>query len=194
MTKTKKEVRALQLDAPAGDAESMVIEGRAIVFEQPTVLGVVGGTEYKEVISRAALDGADLSDVPLKYNHSDGFMILGRTRSKTLELIPDEDGLRIRATLPNTTHGRDLYELIKRGDVDKMSFAFTIKAESYDRATHTRRIEKIDKLFDVSAVDYPAYEQTSLTARTLAETDAAELAAAEAEERKRARLRLLLQL
>ena len=92
------EIRALE---PEGDEQEMIVEGRAIVYDQPTVLYEIDGVKYYEVIQRGALDGADLKDVPFKYNHSDSVMIMARTRNKTLELLPDEQGLHIRAKLAN---------------------------------------------------------------------------------------------
>jgi len=164
----------------------MIVEGRAIVYESPTVLYEIDGVRYHEVIARGALDGADLRDVPFKYNHSDNVMVMARTRNKTLELIPDEQGLLVRAKLANTTAGRDLYELIRRGDVDKMSFAFTVGEDSYDRDTRTRRILKFKRIWDVSAVDTPAYQDTHISARSWFEAQAeAERQAAEAAERRR---------
>jgi len=177
------EIRALE---PAGDGQEMIVEGRAVVYESPTVLFEIDGRKYYEVIARGALDGADLRDVPFKYNHSDSVMVMARTRNKTLELIPDDQGLLVRARLANTTTGRDLYELIKRGDVDKMSFAFTVDKDEYDRNTRTRRILRFKRIWDVSAVDTPAYDQTYISARSWFAAQAeAERQAAEAAARRR---------
>lgn len=190
----QKEIRLAEIRAlePTGDEQEMIVEGRAIVYDQPTVLYEVDGRKYYEVIQRGALDGADLKDVPFKYNHSDNVMIMARTRNKTLELIPDEQGLRIRAKLANTTTGRDLYELIKRGDVDKMSFAFTVAEQSYDRDTRTRKIIRFKRIWDVSAVDTPAYDQTYISARSFFAAQAeAERQVAEAAEKRRKRLILM---
>lgn len=163
----KREIRAAQMRLAQTDNENeMIVEGYAVVFDSETVLWEYNGIQYKEVISRSALDGADLSDVPFKYNHSDNVMVMARTRNKTLQLTIDEKGLLIRASLANTTAGRDLYELIKRGDIDKMSFAFTVNGEAYDQETHTRTITKIKRLYDVAAVDLPAYDDTSIAARS----------------------------
>lgn len=169
----------------------MIVEGRAVVYDSPTVLFEVEGRKYYEVIKRGALDGADLRDVPFKYNHSDSIMVMARTRNKTLELTPDEQGLLIRAKLANTTAGRDLYELIRRKDIDKMSFAFKVKEDSYDRETRTRTIIKFERIGDVSAVDAPAYGDTSLSVRDYfsAQVEAERQAADAAEERRK---RLLL--
>ena len=193
-TTIQKEIRLAEIRAlePEGDEQEMIVEGRAIVYDQPTVLYEIDGVKYYEVIQRGALDGADLKDVPFKYNHSDSVMIMARTRNKTLELLPDEQGLRIRAKLANTTTGRDLYELIKRGDIDKMSFAFTVAEQSYDRESRTRKIIRFKRIWDVSAVDTPAYDQTYISARSFFEAQAeAERQAAEAAEKRRKRLILM---
>ena len=164
----QREIRMAELRAiePAGDANEMIVEGRAIVYERSTVLFEVDGVKYYEVIARGALDGTDLRDVPFKYNHSDNVMVMARTRNKTLELIPDDEGLLVRAKLAPTTAGRDLYELIRRGDVDKMSFAFTVEKDEYDRDSRIRRILRFKRIWDVSAVDTPAYQDTYISARS----------------------------
>lgn len=187
----QREIRMAELRAiePAGDTQEMIIEGRAIVYESPTVMYEIEGNKYYEVIARGALEGADLKDVPFKYNHSDSVMVMARTRNKTLELIPDEQGLLVRAKLAPTTAGRDLYQLIKRGDIDKMSFAFTVAEDSYDRDTRTRRILRFKRIWDVSAVDTPAYQATYISARSYFEAQAeAERRAAEAAEKRRRKL------
>lgn len=187
----QREIRMAELRAiePAGDTQEMIIEGRAIVYESPTVLFEVDGVKYYEVIARGALEGADLKDVPFKYNHSNSVMVMARTRNKTLELIPDDEGLLVRAKLAPTTAGRDLYQLIKRGDIDKMSFAFTVAEDSYDRDTRTRRILRFKRIWDVSAVDTPAYQDTYISARNyfMAQVEA-ERQAAEAVEKRRRKL------
>ena len=186
----EREIRMAELRAlpPESDGE-MIVEGRAIVYDTPTVMYEVDGIKYYEVIQRGALEGADLRDVPFKYNHSDSIMVMARTRNKTLELIPDDKGLLVRARLANTTAGRDLYELIRRGDIDKMSFAFTVAEQSYDRETRTRKIIRFKRIWDVSAVDTPAYPDTYIAARSFFEAQAeAERQAAEAARRLRKRL------
>jgi len=183
------EIRALE---PQSDQQEMIVEGRAIVYDSPTLMYEIDGIKYYEVIARGALDGADLRDVPFKYNHSDAVMVMARTRNKTLELIPDDQGLLVRAKLANTTAGRDLYELIKRGDIDKMSFAFTVAEEAYNKETRTRTILKFKRIWDVSAVDTPAYDQTHISARDYFMAQAeAERQAAEAVKRRRKQIRLM---
>jgi len=166
----RREVRSMPVSIDDSQDQKMLIQGYAIRFNEPAVFNF-DGVEYREVIDPRALDKTDMRDVPLRYNHSDNVMVMARTRNKTLQLIKDEQGLRILADLANTTAGRDLYELIKRGDVDKMSFAFTVAKDDYDRETRTRTILAIDKIFDVSAVDTPAYETTSLSVRSYFEVE-----------------------
>lgn len=196
MEKPKKEIRMAEIRAiePSENDNEMIVEGRAIVYESPTVIYEWEGTKYYEVVSKGALDGVDLSDVPLKYNHSDAVMVMARTRNKTLELIPDDQGLLVRAKLANTTAGRDLYELIKRGDIDKMSFSFTVEEDSYNQDTRTRTILKFKRIWDVSAVDMPAYQDTYITARSYfeAQEEAARIAE-QRRQREQLRKKLILQ-
>ncbi len=145
-------------------AEAHKIEGYAVVFDTPTMLDKdpYTGTEFYEVISRNAFDGCDLSDVILSVDHEG--TPLARTRAGTLTLTPDAHGLMVRAIL-STGRGRELWEDIAAGNLDKMSFAFTVSDEDYDSKTHTRTIQRIGKLWDVSVVTRPAYAQTCVYAR-----------------------------
>lgn len=140
----------------------MVVEGYAIVFNQPTVLWEYEGKKIYEVIDPRSLDNCDLSDVCFKYNHSDEVLIVASVKNGTLKLDVDKIGLKIRASLVNTTVGKDLYEMIKTKLLTKMSFAFAIEEDHYDKDTSTRVVRKIKRLFDVSAVTNPAYPQTNL--------------------------------
>lgn len=139
----------------------MIVEGYAVVFDSPATHG------FTEIIDRNAFNECDMRDVPLKYNHSDNFLILARTRNNSLELIVDDKGLKIKATLLDTTNNRDIFKMIKAGLLDKMSFAFTVSEEDWDYQTDTRKILKIDKLYDVAVVDTPFYDTTSIYARAL---------------------------
>lgn len=161
------------------------VEGYAATFDEPTVLYVYDGIQYKEVIARGAFDGADMSDVIFNYNHAG--RVYARTRNKTLGLTVDMKGLAINARLDGTQEGRNLYEEIDGGYIDRMSFAFTVAEDSYDRDTHTRKILRIKKVYDVSAVDIPAYDTTSISARSFFEAEAEKerMAADAAELRKK---------
>jgi len=156
----KKEYRSATL--AADDNNDLLVTGYAAVLEQPTIICTIDGVNYFEVIDKNAFDGCDYKDVPFKYNHSDNFLVLARTRNKTLQLSVDNTGLLIKANLAPVQAGKDLYGLIQRGDIDKMSFGFSVNQDSYDQQTHTRRILSINKIWDVSAVDTPAYDGTSI--------------------------------
>ena len=157
-------VRNETLEKDGTQIEEMIVEGVAVAFEKETVLFKCGDTEYKEVIDRNAFSEADMTDVIFNYNH--GGKVVARTRNKTLELYIDANGLNIKARLDGTEEGRKLYEEIKGGYIDRMSFCFTVKEESYNQEEHLWRALKIDKLYDVSAVDIPAYDTTSISARS----------------------------
>jgi HK97 family phage prohead protease len=145
-----------------GTQPDMIVEGYASIFDQPTVLYEYGGVQYSEMVATGAFDDADMSDVAFRYNHDDTVMIMARTRNKTLTLTVDAKGLAIRANLANTTAGRDLYELIGRGDIDKMSIGFIVEEDTYNNDTNLRTINKFGRILDVSAVDFPAFDQTSI--------------------------------
>ncbi len=157
-----KEIRKLDLQfRTKEDTEKMQIEGYAVVFNSPETY------DYTEVIDEHALDNADMSDVVLRYNHNDSFMVLARTRNKSLNLNVDEKGLMIDATLQdNITDHRNIYNAIKSGLIDKQSFAFTVEEDEYDYDTDTRTIKKIGKLFDVSVVDQPFYNSTDVSVKS----------------------------
>ena len=175
--KNNKEVRLanindFNIELREGDGESsgeMIIEGYAAVFDSETLIGDEEWGFY-ERIEPKAFDGANMKDVPLKYNHSDAVPILARTRNKSLELSVDEKGLFIRAKLLDTQDNIDMYKRIKAGLIDKMSFAFTVAKEGEDwekGKIPKRSIKRFDRIFDVSVVDTPAYEDTSIYARSL---------------------------
>lgn len=150
----------------------MIIEGYAAVFDTETLIGSEEWGFY-ESLDKRAFEGANMKDVPLKYNHNDAFPILARTRNKSLTLKVDDKGLFIHAELLDTTQNRDMYKSIKAGLIDKMSFAFTVKAEEFQKGKIPhRKITQIDRLYDVSVVDTPAYEQTSIYARSLEKAEA----------------------
>lgn len=157
----KKETRLLnvELRTPENDDNKMIVEGYAITFNSPATHG------YTEIISDKALDNTDMSDVPLKYNHEDSHLIMARTRNKSLELTKDDKGLFIKAELIDTQSNKDIYKSIKAGLIDKMSFAFTVRGDEYDYDSDTRTITDIDRLYDVSVVDIPFYDSTSVYAR-----------------------------
>jgi HK97 family phage prohead protease len=154
------ELRTAEVRA-AGD-DSLVIEGYAANFEQRTDLGY-----FKEEIARGAFDDVMEDDVRLLLNHEGAPM--ARTTNGTLELSIDDTGLKYRAALADTQDGRDLYKLIKRGDITQSSFAFTIAEQEWSEDRSTRTVTKMARLLDVSPVTYPAYPTTTVAARQMAE-------------------------
>ena len=170
----KKEIRLANItdfsieQREAENESKLIIEGYAAVYGSETFIGWDDWGFY-ETIEAGAFEGADLRDVPLKYNHYDSVPILARTRNKSLVLTPDEKGLFVHAELLDTTDGKDMYKRIKAGLIDKMSFAFTVQDEEItdaDKAKPRRKIKKFDRIFDVSVVDTPAYDDTSIYARS----------------------------
>lgn len=161
-----KETRFSTISKRDGEDENkMIVEGYAIVFDEETLIGDEE-RGFIEVIDKNALKETNMKDVPFKYNHNDVTLILARTRNGSLSLEVDEKGLKIRAELIDTTSNVDIYKSIVAGLLDKMSFAFTVKSQSWDRSGKIpkRTITAIDRLFDVSVVDLPAYDQTSIQA------------------------------
>lgn len=158
------------------DAENeMIVEGYAATFEQPYELYHWDDYIVNEQIDSRAFDECDMNDVIFQYNHCG--RVMARTRNKTLELSIDKHGLKIRADLSGTETGRQLYEEIKGGYVDRMSFGFVVGedkreiTENHETGVTTvlRTITKFTKLYDVSAVSFPANDDTELSARQFSE-------------------------
>lgn len=173
MTEPKRKDREFrqfaEFELKAEDKE-LYVEGYAATFNEQTVLYEDKGIEYKEQIDPSAFNDADFSDVIFNYNH--GGKVMARTRNQTLQLNTDQNGLYVRARLDGTDEGRRLYEEIKGGYIDRMSFAFTVQESSYNKDEHTRTVKKVKKVYDVSAVDIPAYDTTSISARSFFEAEA----------------------
>lgn len=156
----EKEIRKLDIQFRAEDTEDgkMEIKGYAAVYESPETYG------YTELIAKGAFDESDMSDVVLRYNHNDSFMVLARTRNKSLDLKVDDNGLFMDARLQDDiTEHKNIFNAIKSGLIDKQSFAFTVEEDNYDYDTDTRTITKIGKVFDVSVVDQPFYNATDVS-------------------------------
>lgn len=180
------EIRAAS-GADEGQTE-LYVEGYACRFNEETVLWEYDGIEYKEQVDDRAFVDADMSDVIFNYNHAG--KVMARTRNKTLELKVDDKGLFMRARLDGTEEGRKLYEEIDGGYIDRMSYAYTVQESAYDSQNHIRTIRKIKKLYDVSAVDIPAYDTTSISARSFFELEREKEEGAAAAKRRK---KLLLQ-
>ena len=168
----KMEMRMALLEPANNDENKQLVEGYAAVFNQRALIweSEWSGWKYMDVIDRNAFNGADMSDTVFKYNHGDVAMILARTSNNTLTMNTDDKGLRISADIIDTNNGTDVYKLIKRGDLTKMSFAFTVKSErtevDKENKIYTRTITAFDKIYDVAVVDVPAYDGTSIQARS----------------------------
>lgn len=186
MDKTKIENRLANVEFKESEDNKMVLEGYALVFNQETLIGDEENG-FIESIDRNALANANLKDVPMKYNHNDSFLIIARTRNNSLQLMVDEIGLKVRAELIDTESNKDIYKMVRAGLLDKMSFAFTVSSQKIDRSGSIpkRTITGIDRLYDVSVVDLPAYDQTSIVVgRSLALVDT-ELKAMDMEKAKK---------
>lgn len=170
------QVRKAEQSEDGGEQQDdeMIVEGYAVKFNSPTVLFEYDGIEYKEQIDDRAFQEAKMDDVIFNYDHQG--KVMARTRNKTLELEVREDGLFMRAKLSGTEEGRKLYEEIRGGYIDRMSFQFSIKKEAYDKENHMWTVRKVKRLYDVSAVSIPAYDDTSIEARRnfILEADAQE--------------------
>lgn len=156
------------LEKREAEEGSRKISGYAAVFEQKTKIG----SWYEEQIARGAFDECDFSRCVLNFNHDDN-NLLGRVSSGTLKLEIDEKGLRFECELPDTTTANDILTLIRRGDIEGCSFAFVVRESSWEWLSDEdpaqldqRTIMKISEVFDVSVVTHPAYEQTSVDARS----------------------------
>lgn len=139
------------------------VEGYATIFNSPYELYRIGDKKYYEVIDRHALDNADMSDVIMQYDHTG--RIYARNSNNTLLLNINDRGLLIAADLSKTQLSRELYEDIKAEMINKMSWSFIVKKDKYDKATRTRTILKVSKIYDVSAVSVPANDDTTISAR-----------------------------
>ena len=142
-----------------GAEPTYIVEGYASTFD-PYLLYEWDGDQYFERIEPTAFESTDTSDIIMQYDHAG--MVMARTSNNTLSVYTDDHGLKVRADLSKTAQARDLYEAIAAGLITKMSFAFTVDAEEFDEATNTRVIQHIKKLYDVSAVSYPANPGTEI--------------------------------
>ena len=171
------------------DAGEKIITGRPIVYESVTDLGF-----YDEVIDRGALDGADLTDVRFLVNHDTSMIPLARSRrnngNSTMKLSVDYEGMSIdfvKLDVENNADASALYSAVKRGDITGPSFMFSSDGDKWDdlESDHpTRHITKIGTVVEVSAVTFPAYEATSISARGKEALDSARSALENARQRK----------
>lgn len=176
------------------EKETMIVSGYASTFEEPYTLYEDNEIILREVVDKDAFTDTDMTDVIMQYNHEG--RVIARNSNNTLTVEPDDKGLFIKADLSGTELGRELYEEIRGGYTDKMSFGFTI-----DRLERTRtdledgridvlnRILRVSKLYDVSAVSIPANDGTSISVETRSQIDGV-IEEARAERLNRAKLEL----
>ena len=177
MTQDKRITRAFNfnIETREDDDNKGVLEGRAIVYDKKYDAGY-----FEETIARGALKNTNLKDVRFLVNHDTSMIPLARSRNNndnsTMQLIVDDEGLRVRIKLDieNNSDAKNLYSAIKRGDITGMSFMFIVRGEEWkDENTDypKRTITDIEQVFEVSAVTFPAYEETEINARCKAELD-----------------------
>ena len=194
--RNEREYRNMELRiAPReGDEPSFFVEGYASTF-QPYVLMTVDDIDYSERIMPDAFEGADLSDVVFRVDHQGP--VYARTSAGSVEVWTDEHGLAQRTDLGRTQRARDLFADIAAGNYPQMSFAFSVAEDHYDKATHTRIIDRIAKVYDVSPVVFPANPTTELSVSTrdyfngVIEAEKAERLEAERREQQKQKIRIL---
>ena len=152
--------------------ERKVVTGYASTFNEPYTLYEDDGWRFNEVVDARAFENTDMSDVIMQYDHEG--RVFARMSNNTLTVTPDEKGLLIEADLGGTELGRQLFEEIRGGYTNKMSFGFTVDGEDYldtkdadGKALTVRTITSVRKLYDVSAVSLPANDATSISVRSL---------------------------
>lgn len=174
-------------DGKDGSEGRMVVEGHATTFGQPYNLYEDDEYRIDEQVDAGAFEGCDMSDVIFQYDHSG--RVFARTRNGTLEVETDGTGLYVKADLGGTEEGRKLYQEIRDGYTDRMSFGFTITGDKVEESKEggktllLRTITKVGKLYDVSAVSIPANDGTDISARSFSDGLIARLKAERLEKR-----------
>ena len=176
--KSDREYRDMTIEVRSAETEEVeqeerkVVTGYASTFNEPYTLFENDDWRFNEVVDARAFDNTDMSDVILQYDHEG--RVFARMSNNTLTVTPDEKGLLIEADLGGTELGRQLFEEIRGGYTNKMSFGFTVDGEDYldtkdadGKALTVRTITSVRKLYDVSAVSLPANDATSISVRNL---------------------------
>ena len=173
--KSDREYRNMVMEvrkAEEAEPDTMIVRGYASTFNEPYTLYEDENWRFNEVVDANAFANTDMSDVIMQYDHEG--RVFARISNNTLTVTPDERGLLIEADLGGTELGRQLYEEIKGGYTNKMSFGFTVEADEVEdsksedgKALTTRTIKSVRRLYDVSAVSLPANDATSISVRSL---------------------------
>lgn len=188
------ELRTLPIDG--SDEKSYMVEGYASTYE-PYKLLTIDDVDYYERIEPTAFDDADISDVVFRIDHEG--RVYARTSAGTVQLWHDDHGLGQRTDLSKTQAAREVFADIEAGNYPKMSFAFTVAEDHFDKATHTRVIDRIAKVFDVSPVSFPANPTTELSVSTrdyfngVIEAEKAERLEREKREKQKQKIRILME-
>ena len=187
-----RKIDAAALETRKGEGGEMIVEGYATTFNQPYELMRDKGMIVNEQVDARAFDETDMSDTIMQYDHEG--RVFARVKNGTLEITPDEHGLRVRADLSGTEIGRQLFEEIAGGYTNKMSFGFTVTGQKRERSKDAegntvilRTITKVGRLFDVSAVSLPANDATEISSRSIGDGLIAEVQEEVLAERERQR-------
>ena len=192
--KDNREYRSMELRAIPEGEENYMVEGYASTFDKYLLMSF-DDVDYYEQILPTAFDSADLSDVVFRVDHEG--RVYARSSAGTVALWTDAHGLGQKTDLSRTAAARELYADIAAGNYPKMSFAFTVGEDEYDKKTHTRTIKKIAKVYDVSPVSFPANPNTELSVSTrdyfngVIEAERAERLEAEKREKQKQKIRIL---
>lgn len=179
------EINAIEND---DEKKEKRVSGYACTFNQQYTLMEFDDEEYREQIDSHAFDDCNMDDVIMQYDHEG--RVFARTRNNTLSLETDEHGLKIDADLGGTEIGRNLYEEIRGGYTDKMSFGFVVADDEWkefiegNKHIWIRTIKRISKLYDVSAVSIPANDATSISVRNLCDGEISKIKAERLSQRK----------
>ena len=167
-----RKIDAANMETRKDDEGRMIVEGYATTFNQPYELYRMNDVIVNEQVDANAFAETDMSDTIMQYDHEG--RVFARVKNGTLEITPDEHGLKVTANLGGTEIGRQLFEEIKGGYTNKMSFGFTVTGESKKRTKDEngntvilRTINKVGRLFDVSAVSLPANDATEISSRSI---------------------------
>ena len=155
-----REYRSFNIETRADDENNYIVEGYASTFEQYPLFEDFDGTVFNERIDRHAFDDADMTDVVFLLDHTG--RVYARTKNNTVSLSIDDHGLLTRTDLSRTESARQVAEDIRVGNYSQMSFAFTVAEDHFERESNTRVIDRVKKVFDISAVAFPANPGTDI--------------------------------